>query len=85
MRQLFPNHRGDIPGSHGDCDFPNSLYFHAIGFAAIEVTEVRWQGSARSGKYVKGVFVKFTLTGETSDGSGFAGDDEMAKAIALVE
>lgn len=76
MRQLFPNHRGDIP---------NSLYFHAIGFAAIEVTEVRWQGSARSGKYVKGVFVKFTLTGETSDGSGFAGDDEMAKAIALVE
>ncbi|MCS7264511.1 MAG: hypothetical protein NZ805_06730 [Armatimonadetes bacterium] len=41
-------------GSHGDCDFPNSLYFHAVGFVAIEVTEVRWQGSASGGKYVKG-------------------------------
>jgi type II secretory pathway pseudopilin PulG len=84
MRQLFPYH-GDVPASHGDCDFPNSLYFHAVGFVAIEVTEVRWQGSARGGKYVKGTFVGFAQPGEVSDGSSFVGDDEMVKAVTLVE
>jgi hypothetical protein len=75
MNSLFPTHGG----------FPNSLYFHAVGFVAIEVTEVRWQGSARGGKYVKGTFVGFTQPGEVSDGSSFVGDDEMVKAVTLVE
>ncbi|MFN3420096.1 MAG: TadE/TadG family type IV pilus assembly protein [Armatimonadota bacterium] len=85
MRQLFPYHPGEIPASHGDCDFPNSLYFHAIGFVAIEVTEVKTSGSSSGGKYVKGVFVNFVKVGEVGTGSGFAGDEEMAKAVALVE
>ncbi len=82
MRQLFPYHPGEIPASHGDCDFPNSLYFHAVGFVAIEVTEVKTGGSS---KYVKGTFVNFVQTGEVEIGSSFAGDDEMTKAVALVE
>lgn len=85
MRRLFPYHSGEIPASHGDCDFPNSLYFHAVGFVAIEVTEVRTKGSSSGGKYVKGVFVNFVKIGEVGTGSGFAGDEEIAKAVALVE
>ncbi len=85
MRKLFPNHSGDIPASHGDCDFPNSLYFHAVGFVAIEVTEVRTRGSASGGKYIKGVFVKFAQPGEVGFENGFEGDGEMVKAVALVE
>ncbi len=85
MRQLFPNHRGDIPGSHGDCEFPNSLYFHAVGFVVIEVTEVRTQGSASGGKYVKGVLVSFVHTGDINFGGGFDGDEEMVKAVTLTD
>ncbi|MCS7186326.1 MAG: pilus assembly protein TadG-related protein [Armatimonadetes bacterium] len=85
MRQLFPYHSGEIPASHGDCDFPNSLYFHAVGFVAIEVTEVKTSGSSWKGKYVKGIFLNFVQTGEVGVGNNFTGDDEMVKAVALVE
>ncbi|GBC97806.1 hypothetical protein HRbin17_00297 [bacterium HR17] len=84
MEQLFPTH-GAVPASHGDCGFPNSLYFHAVGFVVIEVTEVRWQGSARGGKYIKGVFVSFVQAGDVNQGSSFPGDTEMVKAVALTE
>ncbi len=82
MQQLFSYHPGDVPASHGNREFPNSLYFHAIGFVAVEITEVRTGGSS---KYVKGTFVNFVKPGEVGIGSEFNGDDEMAKAVALVE
>lgn len=72
MRNLFPSHS----------DFPNAYYFHAIGFTAIEVTEVRWQGK---NKYVRGNFVSFIQSGDLNDGSFFSGDDEMVKVVALTE
>lgn len=72
MNGLFPTH-----GS-----FPNATYFHVIGFVAIEVTKVRWQGS---NKYVRGNFVPFTQTGDLNDGSGFADDGEMVKTVTLTE
>jgi Flp pilus assembly protein TadG len=75
MSSLFPTHGG----------FPNSLYFHAIGFVAVEVTEVRWQGSARGGKYVKGTFVAFVRSGDINPNSSFSGDAEMVKSVALTE
>jgi hypothetical protein len=75
MQKMFPNHLG----------FPNSLYFHAVGFVAIEITEVETTGSSSRGKYIKGIFVKFSQPGEVRSGNEFAGDDEMAKAVALVE
>lgn len=84
MQRLFPTHSA-VPGSHGDCAFPNSLYFHVMGFVAIEVTEVRWQGGANSQKYVRGNFVSFVQTGDLNDGSGFTGDDEMVKTVTLTK
>jgi hypothetical protein len=75
MSSLFPTHGG----------FPNSLYFHAIGFVAIEVTEVNWRGSARGGKYVKGTFVAFVRSGDINPNSSFSGDAEMVKSVALTE
>lgn len=86
MNQLFPYH-SSVPASHGDCEFLNSLYFHAVGFVAVEVTEVNWQGSAGGGKYIKGKFVKFVRIGETmaSESANGGVDDEMVKAVTLVE
>lgn len=75
MLQLFPQHS----------QFPNSLYFHAVGFAVIEVTEVRWQGSSSGGKYIRGQFVRFVQLGDVEEGGDFNSDTEMAKAITLVE
>jgi hypothetical protein len=75
MRSLFPTHGG----------FFNFLYFHAIGFVAIEVTEVNWRGSARGGKYVKGTFVAFVRSGDINPNSSFSGDAEMVKSVALTE
>jgi hypothetical protein len=75
MSSLFPTHGG----------FPNAYYFHAIGFVAVEVTEVRWQGSARGGKYVKGTFVAFVRSGDINPNSSFSGDAEMVKSVALTE
>ncbi len=75
MSSLFPTHGG----------FPNSLYFHAIGFVAVEVTEVNWRGSAQGGKYVKGTFVAFVRSGDINPNSSFSGDAEMVKSVALTE
>jgi hypothetical protein len=85
MRSLFPTHSG----------FFESLYFHAIGFVAVEVTEVNWQGSAQGrpargrseqeGKYVKGTFVAFVRSGDINPNSSFSGDAEMVKSVALTE
>lgn len=77
MSQLFPYHSS----------IPNSLYFHAVGFVTVEVTEVKWQGSARGGKYVKGKLVKFVRIGEVMESGGAGGgvDDGMVKAVTLVE
>lgn len=77
MSQLFPYHSS----------IPNSLYFHAVGFVTVEVTEVNWQGSARGGKYVKGKLVKFVRIGEVMESGGAGGgvDDGMVKAVTLVE
>lgn len=75
MSSLFPTHSG----------FPNSYYFHAIGFVAIEVTEVNWQGSAQGGKYVRGTFVAFVRSGDINPNSNFSGDAEMVKSVALTE
>jgi len=49
------------------------------------VTEVRWQGSARGGKYVKGTFVAFVRSGDINPNSSFSGDAEMVKSVALTE
>ncbi len=85
MQQLFPYHRSEIPGAHGDCEFPNSLYFHAVGFVAVEITEILSQGSAHGGKYVEGIIVGFAQSGDINFGGSFPGDEEMMKAVALVE
>jgi len=75
MSQLFPNHG----------NFPNSTYFHAVGFVAVEVTEVQWQGSARGGKYVKGKFVRWVQTGSLNEASGSLGGTLAVKAVTLTE
>lgn len=34
---------------------------------------------------LKAIFVKFTLTGDAGEENNFTGDEEMVKAIALME
>ncbi|MCS7224648.1 MAG: pilus assembly protein TadG-related protein [Armatimonadetes bacterium] len=72
LNQMFPNH-----GS-----FPQKTFYHAIGFVAVRLTEVRSSGNP---KYVRGSFEYFTTGGSMIPGAGIACDDMMARTVVLVE
>ncbi len=72
LNQMFPTHG----------DFPEKIFFHAIGFVAVTVTDVRSGGAV---KYVRGTFQSFTTAGSAIPGRGLACDDMMARTVSLVE